>query len=126
MAMRLISFAPYEGEDFLRKFVGPLEMRKMAGVLDPLEARAGNGGAIGLAVVLAENAIVGSPEKQRWDADAVQPALELGVVHEGRPGVARSRFPVARGIASLRLRHGFVVALAGIGIAIGDVEKIGL
>src|SRR5229473_5592273 len=122
----LLSFARGEGEEFFHEFIRPLDVRKMPSTLDPLEAGAGNGGAIGSAVLLAENAIMDSPQKQCRDADAVQPALELGVVHERRPGVACGRFPAARGIAHLRLRHGFVVAPTDIGVVIGDVEKVGL
>src|SRR5260370_4411215 len=95
----LVSFVRDEGEYFFCELVRLLEMRKMAGAFDPLEARAGNGGAICLAVLLAEHTTVGSPEKPRRHANAMQPARKLGVVREGRPCVACTRFPVARCIS---------------------------
>src|SRR5690348_15921084 len=74
-----------------------LEVREVPSILDRLEARAGNRGAERAAVALAQDAVLPAPEKERRDADAVQPALELGVVHVGLPGEARERFAVARG-----------------------------
>src|SRR5262245_29763070 len=78
------------------EFLRLLEMRKVSGTLDGLEFRPGNERAIAAAVSLAQNSVGRAPEKQRRQLDAVQPALELRIVHVGRPGKARMRFPVAR------------------------------
>src|SRR3954453_4229310 len=85
---------PDEGEDFFCKFARALEMRKLPGALDAFEARAGNGGPIGAAVLPADDASGAAPQKQRGNANPVQPALELRIVHEGRPGVTCRRFPI--------------------------------
>src|SRR3984893_12952569 len=122
---REISLAPDEGEDFFRKFIRLLLVGKMAGAVDGLEARAGNSGAIGAAVVLTENAIIHSPQKQRRNADTMQPSLELWIMHVGRPGVTGDRLAIAGRAAHLILRHRLVVPLADVGIAVSDLEKIG-
>src|SRR6478672_7425193 len=113
----LLSPGRHEGEDFFRKFARLLDVREMARPLDAFETRAGDGLAVGFAIVLAQHAVVHSPENQRRDANAMQPAPELGVMHVGRPGVTRGRFAVACGMADRRVRHGLVIALARIGVA---------
>ena len=84
-----------EGERAAGEHLRLLEMGEVAGLVDQLEARARNGGAEGAAVALVD-AVVLAPQHQGRDADAVQPALELGVVHVGLPGEAAERFAVAR------------------------------
>src|SRR4051812_6823354 len=81
------SIAPDKSEDFLGELLRLLHVRKMAGALDRLEAGARNGGAIGAAVGLGEHAVVHAPKEQRRNADAVQTAPELRVMHVRRPGV---------------------------------------
>src|SRR5207249_8243768 len=85
-----------------------------------------NGSAIGAAVLFREDAVGGAPQKQGLNANAVQPALELGVVHVGRPSVSRAGFAVACDDADVRLRHGLVVALGALRIEISKLVKLGL
>src|SRR6516165_36484 len=121
----VLSLESDESEDFFRKFVRPLLVGKVTGAVDRLEARAGNGGAIGATIILTENAIMRSQQKQGRNTDAVQPSLKLWIVHVGRPGVAGDCLAVASSAANLILRHRPVVTLADIGIAVSNVEEIG-
>src|SRR5262245_66115219 len=71
-------------------------MRKVAGALDRLEARTRNGRAIRMPIILVEDVVVGAPQEQRRNSDAMQARLELGIVHVRRPAQSRGGFPIAR------------------------------
>src|SRR5581483_9337316 len=86
------SFAPDETQRLVRKRLRLLLMREMAGAIDGLEARTRDHGAVGAAVGFAEHAVVRAPEKQRRDADAVQPAFQPRIMEIRIPGQARGRF----------------------------------
>src|SRR5206468_3206644 len=70
-----------EGGDPAGEFLRLLDVRVMSGALDGLEAGAGDRRTIGAPVGFREDTIGGAPQEERRNPDAVQPALELGVVH---------------------------------------------
>ena len=114
-----------EGEHAAGELVRLLEMRKVAGALDGLELRAGNERAIAAAVALAQDAVGGAPQEQGRQLDAVQPVLQLRIVHVGRPCDPGMRFLVARRGQRFLLGQGLVVALAGLRIEKGERVELG-
>src|SRR5208282_4531353 len=84
-----LSFAARERQDALGENLRLLLMREMPGALDRFEARARDHRAIGATIGLAEHAVVEAPEKQRRDADAMQPAFEPRIVEVRVPGEPR-------------------------------------
>src|SRR5689334_1454544 len=109
-----------EREHTAGKLFRLLNVRKMPGLLDLLEFRTGDQAAIAAAVLLAEDTVGRAPQKQRRDLYAMQPALEFGVVHVGRPCDPGVGLAVARGRKRLCLRQIFVIAFAGLGIEISQ------
>src|SRR5262245_59152981 len=89
--------------------LGLLDLGMVPGRLDQLEARPGNEGTVRLPVSGRHDAVARPPQHQRGDGDPPEPALELGVVHVGMPGVETERFPVARPHDDLVVGHGVVV-----------------
>src|ERR1700751_1417096 len=67
-------FPVHKSQDAFRKNFWLLLMREMAGSLNGLEAGPGDHRAIGAAVSLTDHAVMRAPEKQRRNANAVQPA----------------------------------------------------
>ncbi len=122
--VNLRSRGPGEGEYLLCELVGLLGVREMARSGQRRENCARDGGAIGAAVGLAQDAVMHAPEQQGRHRDAVQAALELGVVHIGRPGIARGGFPVAGRGLHCRIGHGLVVALGGGWVAVGQRPEL--
>ena len=94
-----------------------LPVREVSGIGDDVHTRAGNLGTPGLAVCCADDAILLAPQQQGRDVDAVQPALQMRVVHVGLPAEPRERLAAARDSGKLRLRqlHQVAFALRGIG-----------
>ena len=74
---------------------GPLELRVMAGLGDPLEAGIGQCPAELLAVVWQNDAVLFAPDDQGRHAHPVQPAAQAGIVHVRAPAIECRRRPVA-------------------------------
>ena len=87
-------------------------MREMPGVGDDLHARAGNLRAPRLAIRGADDAVLLAPQQQRRDVDAVQPALQMRIVHVGLPAEPRECLAAARDAGEFGLRQPHQVALA--------------
>src|SRR5271156_3766633 len=85
------SLALRERQHLFGKDLRLLVIGEMPGAVDRLEPRARDHGAIGAPVSLAEHAVMGAPQKQRRDADAVQPASEPRIVKIRIPGKSRRR-----------------------------------
>ena len=111
----MISSGLGESQHLLGEGLRLFLMREMPGPLDHLEPRAGNQRTISAAVGFAEHAVVRAPQKQRRDADAVQPALQPRIVEVRIPGEARRRLAGARRGEHFRVRQRLVVAGAGAG-----------
>src|SRR6266702_5574462 len=92
---RLLHAGSRECEHATREFLGLLDMGKVAGAVDRLEACTRNGRTISTPVIFTEDAVGGAPKEQRWNANAMQPRLELGIVHVRRPAESRRGFPIA-------------------------------
>src|SRR5262245_17818014 len=83
-----------KGERTASELLRLLDVREVSGTFDRFEAGARDGRTIGAPVFVAQDAVGGAPEHQRRNSDAVQPALELGAVHVGRPAEPRIGFAV--------------------------------
>ena len=72
----------------------------------PPEARSARRerGGIGLAVIRGYDAIGLAPQHERRDMDPMQALLQLGIVHVGRPAIARHRLAIARDGKKIRPR----------------------
>src|ERR1700680_5027036 len=86
------SFSFREGHHLIGKSLWLFLIREMPGAVDEFKPRTGNQRAIGTAIGLAEHAVVSAPQKQRRDADAVQPAFKPRIVEVRIPGNPRRRF----------------------------------
>src|SRR4051794_21949076 len=78
-----------ETQDPISEAARLFPVRKVAGVGDDIHARAGNLRAPGLAVGWADDAILLAPQQQRGDVDAMQPTLQMRVVHVWLPAESR-------------------------------------
>src|SRR5437016_11999048 len=84
-----------ERRQALNKGFGLFPMREMSGRGDDVEPGAGDFPPPTRAVVRGNNTVLRSPQQQGRPVDAVQPALEVRVVHVRFPAVERERFAAA-------------------------------
>src|SRR5207302_8048056 len=84
-----------ELDDAARHGLRLLDMRKMARLRDRLERRTGYRGAIAPAVFRGRETVARAPQEENRHADAMQPVLQLRVVHVRIPGKQRGRFAIA-------------------------------
>ena len=80
--------------------------------------------APGLAIGGADDAVLLAPQQQRRDVDAMQPALQMRVVHVRLPAEPRERLAAARDAGKFGLRQLHQVALAVRRIGPGEAHVL--
>ena len=118
----IVSFASHKGHHLTGERLRLFMIGEMPGAVDEFETRARNHCAIGAAIGFAEHTVLGAPQEQGRDMDAVQAVFQPRIVEVWVPGQSRRRLAGARSSQHLGIRQRLVVPGADLWVGIDEID----